>query len=305
MRSLLSVAAALALSAQALPAAATECGLPLTDPQEGNSWRYEVDVVLRADILGFEPANIFPPADQRDDPNAAQAVSGIRKAGAEVRGRIRLYGRWLHFELQAYTHVPADSFMVTDMGLEAWAMVPLANWARVGLYHHSSHNVSDSTYGYGLDLDAAVVDLAVLSGDLPYTDGAGKFRLRTLGYWFIKGWGSPYVWTGDTNVQRSAIPDTKWRGVVQLDAGHPLGRLDCSATVQAEQAAPVSLQAGCDLGFRLGPNLFGALGDHLLVGPFGYYRRNFSRTDEFGVQSYVAGVSVDLLVTDDPVINRR
>jgi len=276
-----------------------------TWPSDGrlvvDGWHFDSEVTVRTDWFGFEAAQIISAGGEGELVDGSQ----LRHADAEVRLRARLLGRYLHLELQPYTHIPNGVIMITTVGLEAWLLAPISDRVRVGFYHHSSHNVSDRTFGGGTDMNALVVDGSWLERSFRWQEDQGRYRFRTVAYWFLKGMSSPYYLTEDTRVYRDRIGETKWRLQLLFDASHRFGAGQCGAVLQAEEWAPASLQIQCAIGWRPGEVFLGQLGEHLLIGPFYNYRVNFARIGEFGRDAHLFGLNFTLLFTDDAVVNAK
>jgi hypothetical protein len=211
---------------------------------------------------------------------------------------MRITGEWLEFDLEPYTVVPDDRLRVALGGVEATLVAPVRPWLKIGLYHHSAHNFSDGSYGWGIDLNAVVLDLRLFRGKLDLLGDEGWYRLRFLGHAYYRDQATPYVLTRTTTVAAKDIGGTAWRAGLLFDGDHPLGRTECSAMLTSDAAAPTSLLVNVAVTAKLGDAFFGALGEHLFVGPFIGYGQNFSRTETFGSNAFYGGVRVDLVFTD-------
>lgn len=266
---------------------------PVRADAEGGTWSPDVDVVTTAGLAGYRPATVL--SHDGDGTFAAKDMPATR---AEVRGRLRLTGTWLEFDLEPYTVVPDDRLRVALGGVEATLVAPIRPWLKVGLYHHSAHNFSDGAYGWGIDLNAVVLDLRLLHGGAELFGEKGTYRLRFLGHAYYRGQASAYVLTPTTTVAARDIGGTAWRAGLLFDGDHPQGRTECRALLASDGGVPSSLLVDLAVTFRLGDGFFGALGEHLLVGPFVGYGQNFSRTEEFGTNVWYGGVRVDLLFTE-------
>lgn len=267
--------------------------IPSIAAAEDGKWDYKVDITTTTGLFGYRPATIV--AD--DSPNAFVA-SEHQTARTEVRGRLRIMGEWAELDVEPYTVIPAEQVRVNLGGIEATLLAPITSWAKIGLYHHSSHNFSDASYGWGIDLNAFVLDLRLLDGRTTLFGEEGRYLLRFLGHGYLRGKASPYVLTAATSVGPASVGDTAWRGGLLFEGTHPGGRAECSALAASNAAVPTSLVATCSLVLTPGPRFFGTLGEHLYAGPFLGYARNFSRTAEFGTDSFYGGIRVDLLFAD-------
>ncbi|MEY4745407.1 MAG: hypothetical protein RL272_1352 [Candidatus Parcubacteria bacterium] len=256
-------------------------------------WDYRVDVTTSTHLFGYRPAKILS-----DDGAGTFVASQNPSMRTEVRGRLRIVGEWLELDLEPYTVIPAEMIRVELGGLEVSLVAPITSWAKVGFYHHSSHNFSDSSYGWGIDLNAFVLDLRLYEGAAPLFGDEGRYRFRFLGHGYLRGRASPYVLTSSASVAASDIGNTAWRGGLLFEGVHPGGLAECSVTAASDAAIPSSVTAACSLAIKIGPRFFGALGDHVYAGPFVGYSRNFSRTDAFGTDSFYGGVRVDLLFAE-------
>lgn len=256
-------------------------------------WEYRADVTTTTGLFGYRPGKIV--AD--DSPNAFVA-SENQSARTEIRGRLRIVGEWAELDVEPYTIVPAEQIRVNVGGVEITLLAPFASWGKVGLYHHSSHNFSDATYGWGIDLNAVVLDLRLLDGGVTLFGEEGRYRLRFLGHGYLRGKASPYVLTASSSIAPASIGDTAWRAGLLFEGAHPGGRADCSILAASDAAVPTSMLATCALTFTPGPRFFGTLGEHLYAGPFVGYGRNFSRLSEFGTDTFFGGIRVDLIFAE-------
>ncbi len=196
-------------------------GVPArTEENASDDWHYGVDVLVRGVVIGNEPSLIF----SEDSQNAAtsSATSPLR---AEFRGRTRAHSRFLHLEVEPYTWMPQAGICVTVAGIEFCTLTPLIDRLRIGFYHHSSHNFSDSTYGWGIDLNAIVLDLRLCEGGAALFGEEGRYRFRFLGHGYLRGKASPYVLTSAANVP--ARPSATRRGAAV-----------CCAKATIPEAAP-------------------------------------------------------------------
>lgn len=256
-------------------------------------WDHRVDIVTRTNAFGYEPAAIV--SDDSEGRFVARERAGVR---TEVRGRLYIDGTYATFILEPYTAIPDDRVKVNLAGIETYLLAKLHPRVRVGLYHHSSHNFSDGSLGFGIDLNSLVIDADLWRGEGAPWGGEGEWRLRFLGHWYWTGRASPYVYTRATDVERTAIGRMQWRAGPIMEVRHAFGRAECAAHVTGDAAAPTSLFAECTGLFRLGSAFFGTLGDHLFAGPFLRFGQNFSRTDEFGSTAFLGGLRVDLLFSE-------
>ncbi len=275
-------------------ASAGEPGWPVGDSAAVNGWEPEVKLFVTTDVFGFEPGKIV----SRGGENPIDG-STLRPAAAEVRSRIAARGRWLHLELQVYTQIPNNVLMVSTAGLEAWFLAPVLNQVRVGFYHNSAHNFSDGQFGGGTDVNALVLDSLVLSRRFRLLDDDLQLRVLADSYYMLKGMASPYAITPQTQVLRSDIGDMRWRSSTLVQALHPLGQVQLQFSLYGgENWAPASMLVTASVGYRPGKRFFGVVGDHLTAGPYVTYRRNFSRTADFGVDTYTFGLLFELTVAD-------
>jgi hypothetical protein len=268
-----------------------------TEASADVSWGYHVSIDTTFYILGYAPAKIISNDGQHDF--IARDEDGAR---GEVRGRLRLYGRYLHFELEPYTVLPnGDVLKVNLAGLEAYLFVPVHDRFRFGLYHHSSHNFSDADYGHGIDLDGVVLDAMVWKDTFTMEDEEGNVNLRILGSAYYNRKASPHIFTTDTATIASSINDTAWRAEAHLSVRHPMWNADCALLVSgAETWIPSSLHVSCAALLKMNLQLLGAFGDHFFVGPYVAYGQNFTRTDEFGSNAFLFGLRIALLYADTP-----
>lgn len=266
-----------------------------------DGWEPEVELFVRTNSLGFEPSRIISKGGE----NVIDGAE-LRPAAAEVRSRIAVRGKYLQLELQVYTQIPSNVLMVTTGGLEAWLLAPLTERVRVGLYHNSAHNFSDGQYGGGTDVNSVVLDALIVSRRFRLLDDDLQLRVRANGYFMLKGMTSPYAFTPAMYVARPDIGDTAWRASTLVEAAHRYGRANLLLTVYgAENWVPASMAVTAWVGLRPGRKFLGIIGEHLLVGPYLTYRRNFGRIEDFGADTYSAGIRFDLLITEDPFLNRK
>ena len=264
-----------------------------THARADGGWQPDVDVVTTTGLWGYRPATVL----SHDGPGTFSAADNPRTI-TEVRGRMRITGEWLEFDLEPYTVVPSDRLRVALGGVEATLVAPIRPWLKVGLYHHSAHNFSDGNYGWGLDLNAVVLDLRLFRGETDLFGGRGRYRLRFLGHAYYRDQAPAHVFTETTTVAAKDIGRTSWRAGLLFDGEHPRGRASCSALLASDGAVPTSVLVDLAVTFKLGDGFFGALGEHVLVGPFLGYGQNFTRLDAFGSNAFYGGVRVDLLFTD-------
>jgi len=262
-------------------------------------WDSKVDIVTTTGLVGYRPVTILS-----DDGSGTFVAKDRPFMRSEVRGRMRIIGEWLELDLQPYTAIPSDQLKVSLGGLEVTLLAPVTSFARVGFYHHSSHNFSDAAYGWGIDLNAIVLDVRVLEGDLELFGETGHYRLGFLGHGYFKGRASPFVLTGSSSVAASQIGESSWKGGVLLDGEHPYGRTECAVFVTGD-GPPRSMTATLSLTAKLGSRFFGAFGEHFYAGPFVGYGQNFSRIDEFGSFTLYGGIRVDLLFVDTVAERKR
>lgn len=264
-------------------------------------WQHRVDIVTTTGIFGYRPGKVLS-----SDGEATFVGATEQSTRTGVRGRLTLIGKWLEFDLEPYTVIPAEQVRVNLAGIETSLVAPFAPGVKVGLYHHSSHNFSDGKYGWGINLNALVLDATFLDGVAPLFGDDASYRLRFLGHWYWSQDATPYVLTRSTTVAASNIGATSWRAGLRFDATHPGGAAECEIDAFGRaDGAPASARAECAVTFRLGSRFFGQLGEHVYVGPFGGYGINFSRTDEFGLHAGYVGVRVDLLFADTRSFVRR
>lgn len=261
-------------------------------------WRPDVDVVTTTGLFGYRPATVL--SHDGDGTFVAADHPAMR---TEVRGRLRITGTWLEFDLEPYTVIPTDRLKVSLGGVEATLVAPIRPWLKVGLYHHSAHNFSDGDYGWGIDLNAVVLDLRLFHGKAELFGDDGRYKLRFLGHAYYRDQATPYVLTSTTNVSAKDIGSTRWRGSLLFDGDHPRGRAEGSLSLLGSDGAPTSVAVNLSVTAKLGDGFFGALGEHLSVGPFISYGQNFSRIEEFGSNAFVGGLRIDLLFTDPAPIS--
>ena len=293
----------LALMLLVLVSARTASAEPrwLSEQKLHGDWRIESGVDIGADVFGKDFAKAVSPGY----PGVPIDGSTLEQELGYVRFRISLFSKYFEFEAQPYTQVPHGWFHVATAGLELWLFFPLTDWLRVGLYHHSYHNFSDGTYGEGLELDAGVFDLKMLDRRFSLAGDEGRCRLRLLGYGFILGLGSAYQLTPKTMLDSEGIVGVTWRGAIDAEVTHRLGQFRFDGVVWGnDRGVPSSMRLDTSLLAHVGGRFLGPVGEHLLVGPFYSYRRNFGRISDFGRDAHSAGVLLSVLFTDDPDINR-
>ncbi|HTK03954.1 MAG TPA: hypothetical protein VL500_00035 [Candidatus Eisenbacteria bacterium] len=271
------------------------CAFLPTHARADGLWEPNVDVVTTTGLFGYRPSTVLS-----HDGDGTFIAANTPRMRTEVRGRMRITGSWLEFDLEPYTVIPDDRLKVSLGGVEATLVAPIRPWLKVGLYHHSAHNFSDADYGWGIDLNAVVLDLRILHGQATFLDGTGEYRLRFLGHGYYRDQASAYVLTSTSSVAAADIGGTAWRAGLLFDGDHPAGRTECSALVASDGAAPSSLTVNLSLTAKLGGDFFGTLGEHLYAGPFIGYGQNFSRTAEFGSNTFYGGIRVDLVFTAPP-----
>lgn len=274
---------------------------PLFSSQEdtatstGTTWKYSVNVMTRILIAGYEPAKIISTNEGMHNWFSARKNPNLQ---AEVRLHLMMEGSILRFTLEPYTFIPNGILKVNVGGLEASLLLLLMDWLRIGLYHHSSHNFSDGQYGYGIDMNAVVIDTTLLRSDIQTLNEDGDLSLRLTGHAFYHGFASPYVFTQDANVLMNDIGTTLWRLGIFFDVHHPIVRAECGVEVAAQNALPTSLKVKCAGLLRIG-SILGSFGEHLFVGPFVQYGQNFSRFEDFGVLSVDGGLRIDIRVAEE------
>lgn len=267
----------------------------------GSTWQQHVGIVTTTGVFGYRPGKVLS-----SDGEATFVGAEEQTTRTGVRGRLTLVGDWLEFDLEPYTVIPAEQVRVNLAGIETSLIAPFAPGVKVGIYHHSSHNFSDGKYGWGINLNALVVDATFVDGRFPLFGSEAEYRLRFLGHWYWSKDATPYVLTRSTTVNASNIGESSWRAGLRFDGTHPGGASECAVDVTGgDGGTPASARTECALTFRLGSRFFGALGDHVYVGPFFGYGMNFSRTDEFGLHAGYVGVRLDLLFADTRSFVRR
>ncbi len=269
---------------------------------QSDDWRLESSVDIGLDVLGYEPATVVS-TGYADVPIDAQL---IERQLAYASFRLGLYTSYFHFEARPYTQAPHGYFHMSGAGLELWLSFPVADWLRFGLHHHSSHNFADSTYGNGLELDGMFADVKLLdSRRFRLLGDQVRLRLQLIGYWMFYGYSSAYRLTPTTSLRSDGLVDEVWRGVLQGEAAHPLGQARLGLVVNGEKSgAPASMRLDVSLLWHVGWRFLGPVGEHLLVGPFYSYSRNFARLSEYGRDAHSAGLLLTVQFTDDPDINR-
>ena len=267
----------------------------------GSTWQHRVDIVTTTGFFGYRPGKVLS-----SDGEATFVGADEQTVRTGVRGRLTLVGEWLEFDLEPYTVIPAEQVRVNLAGIETSLVAPFAPGVKVGIYHHSSHNFSDGKFGWGINLNALVVDATLLGGTVPLFGDDASYRLRFLGHWYWSHDATPYVLTPATVVAASNIGSSSWRAGLRFDGTHPGGATECAVDVTGgEDGAPASARGECALLFRLGSRFFGSLGEHVYAGPFFGYGINFSRVDEFGRHTGYVGVRLDLLFADTRSFVRR
>lgn len=268
---------------------------------DDGAWQYRVDIVTVTGVLGYQPGKVLA-----DDGDGTFIASEEQRGRTGVRGRLTVVGRWLEFNIDPYTVIPAEQVRVNLAGIETSLLAPVAPRTKIGLYHHSAHNFSDSRYGWGINLNAIVLDVLAVDGDAELFGDKGRFNLRFLGHWYWSQSASPYRMTETTSVAAAAIGTTAWKAGVLFEGTHPGGAAECSVDVTASgDWVPASANATCALTFRIGERFFGELGKHLYAGPFVNYGINFTRAEEFGRHAGVGGIRVDLLFADTRATSLR
>jgi hypothetical protein len=259
-------------------------------------WKYHAGIQTSFDVLGYRPAKILS-----DDGAGAFAGGEDTKARGEVRGRFLILGSYLHMDLQVYTVVPERRLVVNLAGLEFSAYVPFHERFRAGFYHHSSHNFSDGSYGWGIDLDALTADALVWRDRFTAGGEPGVVQLRGNFRWFMKGRASPYLLTEQAAVTASDIGTTAWRLAADLELRHRDVRGDCGLAVVSPAFVPSSAQLTAAVTFRTAATFLGDLRDHLFIGPYLMLGGNFQRTETFGGVAFFAGLRLDLIVAESPL----
>jgi hypothetical protein len=257
-------------------------------------WQHRVDIVTSFDTFGYRAAKILSP-----DGEAMFDADLPDKARGEVRGRFRILGSYLHFELEPYTIVPERALMVTLAGIEFRAMVPVWDRLRLGYYHHSSHNFNDGSFGRGIVLDGLSADVLAAKDEFEVDGSKGDYLVRVNGTYFLNQGSSPYLLTDSSSVAVADITTTTWRIDVNAESRHPLFRSEGTARLTGgSDHVPASAQLFAAVTFRFAPSFLGELGEHLYVGPYVMFGANFSRATDFGRIASFAGIRVDLLVSE-------
>lgn len=260
---------------------------------EGGLWQYRVDIITMTGF-GYQPGKMLS-----DDGGETFVASQEQRARSEIRGRMTIVGSWLEFTIDPYTVIPAEQVRVNLAGIETTITASVAPRTRVGLYHHSAHNFSDSRYGWGINLNALVLDVLALDGSTDLFGDTGRYSLHFLGHWYWSGSASPYRLTETTSVAASAIGTTLWRAGLVFEGTHPGGAAECALDVKGSgDGVPASANVTCAVMFRPGSRFLGELGKHVYAGPFINYGINFTRVDEFGRHAAFAGIRVDVLFAD-------
>lgn len=273
-------------------AARAEEGTAVEKDAKG-AWDTKVDLVTRYHFFGYTPSKILE--SRGKIPFASDEIPAARM---DMRARLTLIGKYLRLDLQPYTVVPEDVVRVNIGGLEADILAPVTDSFRVGLYHHSSHNFSDATYGWGTDLNAVVIDADLFEGKFSLGGEEGAYRLHPLSHWYWKGRAPSYLVTRRTEVVPVTIASTQWRGGLDIEAVHSMGRSECGVIFLSPEVIPSSMSATCAATFALDDKFFGAFGEHLFVGPFLSYGQNFGRISEFGRNAFYGGLQIDLVFVD-------
>lgn len=262
--------------------------------EDGGVWQYRVDIVTQTGVAGYQPAKVL--SDDGADTFVASQEHHVR---TEIRGRMTIVGAWLEFNMEPYTVIPAELIRVNLGGIETSLMAEVAPRTKIGLYHHSAHNFSDGRYGWGINLNALVLDVLVLDGKVDLFGDAGRYRLNFLGHWYTSGSASPYRLTEATVIAPSDIGATLWRAGLVFEATHPAGTAECALDVKGSgDGVPASANVTCAVLFTPGSRFLGELGKHVYAGPFINYGINFTRADEFGRHAAFGGIRADLLFAD-------
>jgi hypothetical protein len=260
-------------------------------------WVHKVDLTASLDTFGYRAAKIVS-AD-----GYGQFDASGQKAGGEVRGRFQILGKYLHFDLEPYTVVPDKVLMVNLGGIEARILAPSFFWKdriRVGYYHHSSHNFTDPSLGFGIVLDGIDADVRVWEDEFETDGKKGDYQVHVNGTYFLGKRASPYLMSGTVNMPASDVGLTSWRLNVDAEVWHPIFRVEGGLRLLADGShIPASLLLHAAASFKFLPSFAGDLSDHLLMGPYFSYGRNFSRISEFGDGSFVAGIQIVILVSEN------
>jgi hypothetical protein len=285
------VLAFLAVFAHA-PSAAADDPPREAPPPGAPAWRYSVDVVNRLSLLGYEPVYIVE--ERAEEPYVA---ADRRKMRIHVRGRIRAEGEHLRLDIEPYTLVPDDAMRVNAAGVELNALLRVDGFGYVGYYHHSSHNFNFRGFGYGINLNAVVID-ARSYRDVAFLGDEGKVMLRLLFHGYPIGLGPAHVLTADANIAPAAAGRTIWRMDGEAVLGHPKVRAEANLSLASGETVPASARLSLAGMWQAGSWL-GDFGERLYVGPFFMLGQNFSRTEEFGCTAYSLGLRVDLVLAEN------
>jgi hypothetical protein len=263
-----------------------------------SGWEADVRTSLLLNIRGFRPAKVVSSTSAYDvDGQDLDAAQGRFSISGAVRGR------YLHWDFRPYTDVPpteGHGYHVNTVGLETAIYVPLGDMWRVGFYHHSAHNVADDVYGFGMDLNALVVDALILNGPVRLASFSGRHGLRLHTHGYLTDRGSPWVLTRDTHLESGQVGLTRARtGFDYVIADDGL-RGECGGHGTVSSSGMIaSVNLGCASLWRVGGVLLGAFGEHLQVGPHVGLNVNLTRADDLGRHNFFLGLRMDFLVDEN------
>jgi len=294
--------AAMLCSAGAPASAATEVS-PSTESPEGagqpaGQWETDVRTSVLVNAWGFRPSRIV-------SSTSSYSVSGSEMDGTQgrflIRGAVR--GRYLHWDFLPYTDVPPSTghgYHVNTVGLETALYVTIGEIWRLGVYHHSVHNVADGSYGFGVDLNALVVDALIINGPVAASWPSWQHGLRLQTHWYLIDRGSPWVLTRDTRLENGQMGRIRARTGFSYAIADDGQRDECSGYGTVSSGGRIaSVTLDCAAVWRVTSGFLGTFGRHLLAGPYVSYARNLTRVRDFGGQDISAGLRLDILVNEN------
>ncbi len=268
------------------------------DRQTSDKWETDVRASIFVGAWGYRPSKVV-------SSTSAYTVHGEQLDGTQGRFLISgsVHGRYLHWDFQPYTDVPPSTghgYHVNTVGLETGLYVPLGETWRLGVYHHSVHNVADGTYGFGVDLNALVADALVISGRVDPSLPGWQHGLRLQAHWYLIDRGSPWFLTRETRLESGQMGYVRARAGFSYAIGDEGRRASCGGYGTMSSGARLAgVSLDCAATWRVTNAFLGTFGRHLLAGPYVSYARNLTRLRAFGAQNLSGGLRLDVLIDEN------
>lgn len=190
------------------------------------------------------------------------------------------YGR---MDLNVYTN--SDRFIWPDsVGLKSRILMPVGfihESLGVGLYHDSSHNLSEERYGKGTNLTGPY-----LSVDLFKTEGESFLRVSAT-HLTLQSDGSPFFFTKDAGiVRRDQLENAKWMFAGEWHRRYANADALLTGTLRGSDGGLAAMGTRVQVMYWLTENI--------LAGPFAEYNFNLRETDLFGRGEWLFGPRLEV-----------